>query len=291
MKLEYKVERKQVINDILIKHFKFSNNFIKFLKRNKLILLNDQNVYVTQMAEEGDVVAIVLDYEEDSDNIVPSKIELDIVYEDEYLIIINKPAEYAIHPSMNHYENSIANGLKYYYNEKGLNIKIRPVNRLDKDTSGLVIFAKFPFIQEELSKQMREGTFKKYYLGIIEGKLKSREGVIELPIVRKPGSIIERMVDVKCKEQKAQAITEYKVIKEKDNLSLVEFKLLTGRTHQIRVHTSYLGCPLLGDTLYGKASDLIKGQALHSYKIEFIHPITNELLVFERQPEFIKIID
>ena len=290
MKLEYKSNKNQTINDILKNHFKFSTNFIKFLKRNKCIYLNNKQAYVSQIANKNDLVSINLDYEEDNTNIVPTKMNLNIVFEDDYLLIIDKPANLAIHPSINHYNNSLSNGIKYYYLQNNVSAKIRPVNRLDKDTSGLVIFAKYPFIQDALSKQMQNGNFKKYYLAIITGKFNPQEGTIDLPIVRKDNSIIERIVDTNNKDKKAQAITEYKTIKSNNNYSLVEFHLITGRTHQIRVHSSYLGHPLLGDTLYGTKSDLIDHQALHSYKIEFIHPITNKKISLQSKPNFLNII-
>ena len=290
MKLEYKSNKSQTINDILKNNFKFSTNFIKFLKRNKCIYLNNKQAYVSQIANKNDLVSINLDYEEDNTNIVPTKMNLNIVFEDDYLLIIDKPANLAIHPSINHYNNSLSNGIKYYYLQNNVSAKIRPVNRLDKDTSGLVIFAKYPFIQDALSKQMQNGNFKKYYLAIITGKFNPPEGTIDLPIVRKDNSIIERIVDTNNKDKKAQAITEYKTIKSNDDYSLVEFHLITGRTHQIRVHSSYLGHPLLGDTLYGTKSDLIDHQALHSYKIEFIHPITNKKISLQSKPNFLNII-
>ena len=206
---------------------------------------------------------------------------LDIIFEDDSFLIINKAPNIAVHPSINHYENSLSNGVKYYFNKINLNKKIRPVNRLDKDTSGLVVFAKNEYIQENLIRQMKLNTFKKEYIAILEGKLPQKEGIINLPISRKLGSIIEREVNF---EEGQEAITLYKVISEMDNLSLVKFELKTGRTHQIRVHSKYMNCPLLGDSLYNKKSTIINRQALHAQKIEFIHPITKNRISFEAKP-------
>ena len=154
----------------------------------------------------------------------------------------------------------------------GLNKKIRPVNRLDRDTTGIVIFAKNEYIQDYLAKQMKLGLFYKEYLAVLEGFLKSKKGTINAPIARKENSIIERCIN----ENGCPAITDYEVIKEFNNFSLVKFILKTGKTHQIRVHSKHIGHSILGDTLYGASSNLINRQALHCYKINFIHPITKE---------------
>ena len=196
--------------------------------------------------------------------------DLDIVYEDEWILIVNKSAGIAIHPSVLHYSDSLCNGIKYYFNSISLNKKIRPVNRLDFNTSGLVIFAKCEYIQECLISQMKKNLFKKEYLAICEGSFDIKSDTISLPIARKDNSIIERCIS----ENGQQSITHYEVLKEFKNYTLIKCILETGRTHQIRVHLSAIGHPLLGDTLYGNKSDLINRQALHCYKLKFIHPIT-----------------
>ena len=222
----------------------------------------------------GDLLSIDLDFEEDSQNIVPTKMNLDILYEDDALLIINKPPNIPVHPSILHFENSLSNGVKYYFNKINLNRKIRPVNRLDKDTSGIVVFAKNDYIQECLVKQMKLGLFKKEYIALLEGNLKDSFGTINAPIARKNNSIIEREVS----SIGNTAITHYELIKNYDDYAQVKFILETGRTHQIRLHSKYIGHHILGDTLYGKSSNLINRQALHAYKISLIHPITNENL-------------
>ena len=154
--------------------------------------------------------------------------------------------------------------------------KIRPINRLDFNTSGIVIFAKCEYIQESLSKQMQQNIFYKEYLGFIDGFLENKKGSISLPIGRKSDSIIERCV---CTDGQP-SVTHYEVLNEFDNFSFVKFVLETGRTHQIRVHMSHLCHPLLGDTLYGKKSSLFERQALHSYKVKFIHPVLKKDMCF-----------
>ena len=193
------------------------------------------------------------------------------------MLILNKPASIAVHPSLLHFDNTLSNGVKYYFNSIGLKKKIRIVNRLDKDTSGIVIFAKNEYVQENLIQQMKSNTFKKYYIAIVEGLLEKNMFTINAPISRKEGSIIERCVN----KNGAISITQYHVIKKYSNYSLVYINLLTGRTHQIRVHMSYIKHPILGDTLYGNSSNLINRQALHACKVNFIHPITNLPITIE----------
>lgn len=274
MELEYLVENNKYknINEILSLEFKISTRLKNKLIKNNRIFLND-NVCDTRIPVKiGDKLIIDFNYNEDNSNIVPTEMNLDIVYEDDWLLIVNKPSGIAIHPSILHFNNSLSNGIRAYFDKIGLKKKIRPVNRLDKDTSGLVIFAKCEYIQECLSLQMQEGILKKEYLCLVSGTINQKSGTINLPIARKEGSIMERCIDEKGK----QAITHYKVIKEFKNYSLVECRLETGRTHQIRLHMASIGHPLLGDTLYGTNSSLISRQALHSYKIKFIHPITKK---------------
>ena len=197
---------------------------------------------------------------------------LNIIYEDEAYIVVNKPAGIPVHPSMDHYTDSLSNGIAFYFNQIGLKKKIRPVNRLDKDTSGIVIFAKNEYIQECLVRQMKSKEFIKRYIAVVNGNLDNLEGTINAPIARKEGSIIERCVS----ETGDIAITHYKVLKRKTDFDIVECILETGRTHQIRVHFAYLGHSLLGDTLYGTSSSLINRQALHAYEVEFTHPLSKK---------------
>lgn len=275
MKLKYIVKNNEQfdnLKEVLKTKFEISDRLLTKLKKNNLIFINNCVANIKSPVNPNDIVEISLDYNEDNTNIIPTKMDLKIVFEDDYLLILNKPAGYPIHPSMLHFEDSISNGVKYYFDSINLHKKIRPVNRLDKDTSGLVIFAKNEYIQECLVKQMKNNQFLKEYIGICEGTFKNKTGTISAPISRKPGSIIERCVD----STGDTAITHYSVIKDCTDFSVVHFILETGRTHQIRVHSAYIGNPILGDTLYGHHSDLINRQALHSYKSSFVHPVTKE---------------
>lgn len=277
------------VKELLKVKFKFSERMIIKLKKEKRIFLNNSPVYISAPLNIHDVIQIDMDFVETADNIQPTQMNLKIIYEDEYLLILNKPAGLPIHPSANHFSDSLSNGVKYYFDTKNLTIKLRPVNRLDKDTSGIVIFAKHPYIQECLINQMKNKKFCKNYLALVSGIFSPQNGTINAPITRKDNSIIERTIDLSSTLDKEQAITHYKTLEILKNASLVEFTLETGRTHQIRVHSKFMNCPLIGDTLYGNPSTLISHQALHAYKISFYHPITNEFLEFTTQmPEDFK---
>lgn len=280
MNLSYQIDKDEHYDNVLHvlkEQFLLSDRLITKLKKANKIYLNSLPTYTKKSVTVGDTVSVLIDFEEDNSNIVASNIPLNIIYEDDYLLVLNKPANIAIHPSILHFDNSLSNGVKFYFDKLGLKKKIRIVNRLDRNTSGIVILAKNEYIQECLIKQMKTNEFKKEYLAIAKGILESKSGTLNFPIARKEGSIIERSVS----SDGDSAITHYDVVKEFNNLSLVHIVLETGRTHQIRVHFSHIGHPILGDTLYGSPSELINRQALHSYKLTFIHPVTKKELILE----------
>ena len=283
MILKYKVTNSQKnINDILLTDLKISNRLLYKLIKSKRIYLNNELTDTRNQANKGDIISIDLNYAEDNSNIVPTKMNLDIIYEDDAILAINKPTGIAIHPSRMHYDNTLSNGVKFYFDSIGLKKKIRPVNRLDLNTSGIVIFAKNEYVQENLIRQMSLGELKKEYLAICDGIFEIKKGTINKPIARKDKSIIERCISEKGKI----AITHYEVLKEFDTYSLVKCILETGRTHQIRVHMASIGHSILGDSLYGDKSFFAEGQALHCYRLSFFHPITNEQMNIECIPEF-----
>lgn len=284
MKLKYIVQNiddNKLVKDILIKNLNISHSLLITLKKNNCIFLNGINAFVFSSVHENDELIVSLDYEEDNSNIIPTKMDLNIVFEDDCYLIIDKPASISVHPSITHYSDSLSNGVRNYFDEIGLKKKIRPVNRIDKDTSGLVIFAKNEYIQECLIKQMNCNKFLKEYIAIVEGKFDIKKGLINAPIGRKENSIIERCIV----EDGKPSITHYEVLFEKQiqdfYYSIIKCTLETGRTHQIRVHMSYINHPLLGDDLYGGNTNFIKRQALHSCKISFYHPINNNLVTYE----------
>lgn len=270
MDLNYTIQNEINIRQVLREHFGISNRLLLKLKQNKKIYLNNSNnIYLDMLVKENDLIKVNLDFEEDNSNIVSVKMNLKILYEDDSLLIVDKPPHMPVHPSLNHYENSLSNGVKYYFDSINLHRLIRPINRLDKDTSGIVMFAKNEYIQSRLTN------YTKQYIAIVVGKLEGK-GIINKPIKRKSDSIIERCID----ENGEKAITEYEVLKNfninREALTEVKCLLHTGKTHQIRVHMASINHPILGDTLYGKESNLIDRQALHAYKIKFIHPITKK---------------
>lgn len=284
MFLEYIVNNEKSIREVLIVHYHFSNRYCLHLKVNNNIYLNNDNqlIYLDKVVNNGDKVSIKLDDEENSCNILPKFMPLDILYEDDYIIALNKPPHMPVHPSLEHFDDSLSNGLKFYFDSINLKRKIRPINRLDKDTSGIVLFAKFPFIQYSLQN------YNKEYITIVNGRIEN-DGVIDKPIARKNNSIIERCVS----DEGKNAITEYKVLKN-FSISNKEYTMLrcilhTGRTHQIRVHFRYIGHSILGDTLYGEKSNLIDRQALHASKITFLHPVTKkEIMISCTLPDDMK---
>lgn len=297
MKLQYKIIDNKYLNikDVLKSYFQISERLLIKLKKNQQIFLNGISEYVNKKVEIGDLIEVNLDFEETFENIVPVNMNLNILYEDEAFVIINKPSGIPVHPSILHFDNSLSNGLAFYFYSKNIKKKIRPVNRLDKDTSGIVVFAKNEYVQECLVKQMKSKEFEKEYYAILEGNLSENSGTINAPIARKENSIIEREIN----PTGDIAISHFELIKsfsvncnnDYKNLSLVKFKLETGRTHQIRVHSKHIHHPILGDSLYGSSSPLIARQALHAYRISFIHPIFKERKTFETDlPEDMKYI-
>ena len=246
MELKYIKNKKDnyiSVNDILKMEFNISTRLLTKLINQKNVKLNNKICDTREHVKIDDIVTVNMEFEEENSNIVPFNIKLNIVYEDEWMLVIDKPAGYAVHPSALHYDDSISNGVKYYLIKFGLKKKIRPVNRLDRNTSGLVIFAKCEYIQECLSKQMLNKSFKKEYIAIVSGKFANAEksGTINLPIARKENSIIERCIN----KDGQKAITHYEVIKQYNKYSLVKCSLETGRTHQIRVHMAAISHPLI----------------------------------------------
>lgn len=279
MELKYTIKESDLyktVKEVLKCEFKISDRLLLKLKRTSKIFLNGDQTYPYVLINIGDTISILIDNDEENSNIVPTKMDLDIIYEDNCFLVINKPAGISTHPSILHYTDSLSNGVRYYFDSIGLHKKIRPINRLDKNTSGLILFAKNEYIQNNFVQQMQSGDFVKEYLTIVNGILEKKSGTINMPISRKENSIIERIVS----SSGETAITEYKVQEEKNNMSLILCRLKTGRTHQIRVHMKAIGHPVVGDFLYGSESPLIDRQALHSYHIKAIHPVTKQTLEY-----------
>lgn len=252
-------------------------NLTEIKRMPKSILVNGIHYYMKQLLKEGDHLKVCICETKCSEKIPPVQIPLDIVYEDEDIIVINKPAGMPIHPSLNNYKNSMANALAWYYKEQGKPFIFRCCNRLDRDTSGLTIVSKHLVSGNILSNMTKRHEVHREYLAIVRGHITPASGKVTAPLARKEGTIIERTVDW---EHGEEAITHYQVVKEANGHSLVSLCLETGRTHQIRIHMKHLGHPLIGDYLYNPDMEYMTRQALHSHHMEFMHPITGEHMSF-----------
>lgn len=262
--------------DFLRKIHQYSRRSIVALKKNGGVMLNGGIGYMNICLKRDDIVEVVF-LDSESENIFPEQMDLDIIFEDESLIVINKRPGIPVHPTRKHIMGTLANGLAYLWLREGTPKKIRPINRLDKDTSGLVIFAKNAHVQHLLSFYSGKEEFKKEYIALVHGKMEELEGTIDQPIAREIKKEMRRVV----REDGDKSITHYKTIAVHQRYSVVNLTLETGRTHQIRVHMSYIGHPILGDTLYGGDTALIERQALHARKITMLHPITKQWHSFE----------
>lgn len=266
------------ISDFLKSKGYTSSNIVELKKYENGIVLNGTWAYMNQKPAILDRLLVrVCEYKK-SENILPVFIKLDIKYEDEDIVVVNKPSDMPIHPSLNNYENSMANALMYYYRDK--NFVFRCINRLDRDTTGLSVVAKHFLSAGILNTFMQRREIKRVYNAIVEddGSLKE-SGTVDAPIAREDDTLIKRRVS----KEGQRAITNYKVLKRLNGASLIELRLDTGRTHQIRVHMSYIGHPLVGDYLYNERyydKENVR-PLLHSKSLSFIHPITGEDLYIE----------
>lgn len=252
-------------------------NLVELKKMPLSILVNGSPRRLNEILTDMDTLTVHIQEHVSSLQIPPVHLPLDIIYEDEDIIVINKPAGMPVHPSINNYTNTLANGLAWYYREQGKPFIFRCTNRLDRDTSGLTIIAKHMLSSNILSRMTVRHEIRREYLAIVRGSVQPAEGTISAPLSRKPGSVIERIVDFDHGER---AVTHYHVVEEKNGHSLVSLLLETGRTHQIRIHMKYLGFPLIGDYLYNPDMEYMQRQALHSCCLALSHPITGEKLEF-----------
>ena len=241
------------------------------------ILVNGVHYYMKQTLKAGDRLLVRIQETESSRNIPPVCAPLSIVYEDEDLIVVNKPAGIPIHPSLNNYTNSLANALAWYYQQQRKPFIFRCCNRLDRDTSGLTVVAKHLVSGNILSTMTKKKEVRREYLAVVRGHIVPESGTISAPLARKGGTIIERVVDF---DRGEPAVTHYRLVREANGHSLVALQLETGRTHQIRIHLKHLGFPLVGDYLYNPDMEYISRQALHSFRLSFPHPITGEAMDF-----------
>lgn len=262
------------LKDFLDKKLKLSRRTIVALKKNCGTCINGEVKKVDTPLKTGDRISLVFPEIIEAE-ISGEAMELDIAFEDEYIIVVNKSAGIPVHPCRNYQSGTLANGLMNRFKEANERATIHPVTRLDKDTSGLTLFAKHPHIQHLLNLEEYKDQFIKEYFAFIGSEIEPANGLIDLPIDRLEEGKVRRGIVASG----AQSLTEYKTVKRFDGYSAVEIVLHTGRTHQIRVHFSHLGHPLLGDDLYGGDCSLISRQALHAKKLTFLHPITEKEIV------------
>lgn len=254
----------------------YSRHALTLLKQTEGgILCNGREVYLSQPLRKGDRMDLFLK-EEVPEEIEPVELPFGIVYEDDDLMVVDKPADMPVHPSMKNHDNTLANAAAWYGRTKGDSFVYRCVNRLDRDTTGLLILAKHILSATGLYGQMRAREIRRTYLAIVKGMIRE-EGTIDLPVGRKEDSAIERMIDL---EHGERAVTHYLPVRHGKDWTLIECRLETGRTHQIRVHMSSFGHPLIGDFLYGSREEQMPRQALHSWKLSFVHPIMGRPMEF-----------
>jgi 23S rRNA pseudouridine1911/1915/1917 synthase len=282
-KLVYKVDKAEEntkLREYLRRVAQLSGRLIKGAALQGRIEVNNKVAKLNHILKQGDTITFEVNKEE-SQNIEPEKMEIDVVYEDGDVIVVNKSPGMVVHPTKSYPTGTLANGLLYYFKEKGENCIVRLVSRLDMDTSGLIIIAKNQFSHMALARDMQKEEFEKSYMAVAHGKLSQAQGTIDLPIYRTTDDSIKRVVD----DRGQRSVTHFEVVETFEQGQLVRLVLETGRTHQIRVHLSHLGHPIYGDNLYGLEGDkeLISRQALHAYKLAFPHPRSGEVITLETE--------
>lgn len=249
-----------------------SRSLLRRAKQRRAILLDGQPVNSNVRVAPGAILEISMQQEVSS--IVPEPMDLSIIYEDRDIMAVHKPPGMLVHPLTAEPTGTLANGVLYYWLQQGAPARFRPVHRIDRDTSGLVLVARNSYVHQQLQSQINQGLMCRRYLAMVTGNLAKQKGTITAPIDREAGSLIKRVVTPAGKP----AITHYRVLRQLSWGSLIRVELVTGRTHQVRVHMSHIGHPLLGDDLYGGDLSLIKRQALHCAYLAFSHPVTGQLI-------------
>ena len=267
----------QCVRRVLQVELKLSTKMIKSLKYRPLgISVDGKAVTVRHILNLGECLSLAIEDEESSPALTPVDLPLDILYEDEDIVVPAKPADMPTHPSHDHYTDTVANALAFRYAKEGIPFVFRPINRLDRNTSGLLLISRNKRAAGRMTQAMQKGEIQKTYLAVCTGEMKEQTGVIDAPLHRTKESIIVREVCAPDTPDADAAYTEYRVLAVENGYSLVLVRPLTGRTHQIRVHFAYTGHPLVGDDLYGTPTPLIDRHALHAYQLSFPHPMTEE---------------
>ena len=274
--ISYTCDEECTLKEILLDKLQFSVRSLSKMKREQSVLVNGNFTKPSTKIKKGDLIEVKI--EEDMANFEPQDLNLDILYDDFDIIMVNKPPFMVVHPTKSHNDKTIANGVTDYIIKQNEKVKIRFVNRLDMNTSGLVIVAKNAYAHHTLSLDMGENKVEKKYITVVKGIVKDAFGTINAPIYRPTEDSVKRVVD----ERGQASVTHYKVLERLNDATVLEVKLETGRTHQIRVHMAYIGHGIIGDELYGYVDEaLINRQALHAYSLAFEQPRTKEELKFE----------
>ena len=252
-----------LVVEYMTEYLDISSRQAKKLIKDKKVHINGKTAYRDNLLKNGDTLEIDLS-EEPRKDIMPENIELSIIYEDEDILAVNKPPFMLVHPTTNHPTGTLINGVAYYFEKQGIKAALRLLNRLDMNTSGIVVIPKSAAVHSRLYGMIKAGEVRKFYLAVIEGNMEPEKGIIDEPIGKDENDPIRR----KVKADGQPAVTKYETLKKFNGYSLVRLELVTGRTHQIRVHLGCLGHSVVGDTLYGKANRLIKRQALHASDME-----------------------
>ena len=264
------------LKEVLLDKLSFSVRSLSKMKRYKTVKVNNKYIKPSEIVKKGDLIEV--EVSEDMANFNPQDLNLDVIYDDFDIIMVNKPPFMVVHPTKSHFENTIANGITHYILEKKEKVKVRFVNRLDMNTSGLVIVAKNPYAQFVLSSDMKEDKVEKVYIAVVKGIVKDDRGTIDAPIYRPTDDSVKRVVD----ERGQYSVTHFEVIERLNDATVLKLRLETGRTHQIRVHLNHIGHGIIGDELYGYVDEnLINRQALHAYSLKFQQPRTKENLKFK----------
>lgn len=272
-----------------------SRSYIQKLVKDGAVFVNNRQIKTNYKVQPQDQVILTIPDMQVPD-ILPENIPLDILYEDQWLLVVNKPKDMVVHPSAGHMEGTLVNAVMAHCGEhlSGINGVLRPgiVHRIDKDTTGALLICKDDTVHRDLAEQLKVHSIKRRYRAIVQGNLKEDQGTVDAPVGRHPTDRKKMAVNYKNGKE---AVTHYQVLERFGNATYIECRLETGRTHQIRVHMASLGHPLLGDTIYGSSKNPyhLQGQALHAMILGFVHPITREYLEFQAPlPEyFIKLLD
>ncbi|MBO3445504.1 RluA family pseudouridine synthase [Clostridium sp. CCUG 7971] len=274
--ISYINDEELTLKEVLLDKLNFSVRSLSKMKREQSVSVNGEFKKPSTKIKKGDLIEVKI--EEDMANFEPQDLNVEVLYDDFDLIMVNKPPFMVVHPTKSHYDKTIANAVTDYIIKNNEKVKIRFVNRLDMNTSGLVIVAKNAYAHHTLSQDMSEDKVEKTYITVVKGQVLDNEGTINKPIYRPTEDSIKRVID-----EKGQAsVTHYKVLERLNDATVLEVKLETGRTHQIRVHMESIGHGIIGDELYGHVDEnLINRQALHAYSLEFNQPRTKEKLSFK----------